>query len=204
MNREAKREIRRVLMGRTLIAEDGRLVAMEKGQIRMPIGVMDGAGATCFFGICKKARRLKVSCGTEQARRIAFGVMQDVGRLLYLPQQPQAVACLIRYFLTRPTVLIFDYQDDVPVLSAWSGRGLTGWLSNRRALNAFCKHMPKQFALSEKAVPKDEDEHEKEAKKKEKQEKKAARQKEKAARQKPAGKNKNAAGKTQPNTEAKR
>ena len=166
MNRQAKQELRRVLMGRTLIAEDGRLVAMEKGQHRLPMGVTDGAGAACFFGIGRKARRLKAGCSETKARSIAFAVMQDIGRAIYLPQQPQAIACLIRYVLTRPVVLIFDYEDGVPVLSAWAGRGLTGWISRRRALSAFIKRMPKQLTLSEEPLPKEAKEKKKKDKKK--------------------------------------
>ena len=162
----------------------------KKGQIRMPIGVMDGAGATCFFGICKKARRLKVSCGTEQARRIAFGVMQDVGRLLYLPQQPEAAACLIRYILTRPAVLIFDYQDNIPVVTAWTGRGLTGWISLRRALRAFLKRLPKQLTVSEEPAPLDEEEARRQRRKEIEKEARASlrKKKKKAEPKEPANK----------------
>lgn len=166
MTREAKQEIRRVLMGRTMPTEDGRLTAMEKGQGRIPIGIADGAGAACFLGICKKARRLKVSCAAPKARELALKVMRDVGRELVLPEQPQAAACLIRYLLTRPAILVFAYQDDIPVLTAWTGRGLTGWISLRRALHAFLKRLPKQFTLSEEPVPLDAEE----ARKKERKE----------------------------------
>lgn len=166
MTREAKQEIRRVLMGRTVPAEDGRLVALEKGQHRLPIGITDGAGAACFFGICKKARRLKAACPEQKAKLLAAKIMQDVGRELSLPQQPEAVACLIRYVLTRPVVLVFDFRDGIPVLTAWTGRGLTGWISLRRALRAFLKRLPKQFTVSDEPVPLDE----KEARKKERKE----------------------------------
>jgi hypothetical protein len=166
MTKEARQEIRRVLMGGTVPAQDGRLTALEKGQYRMPIGITDGAGAACFFGICKKARRLKASCPEPKAKLLAAQVMRDVGRELVLPQQPEAVACLIRYVLTRPAVLVFDYRDGVPVLTAWTGRGLTGWISLRRALKAFLKRLPKQLSVSEKAVPLDEEE----ARKKERRE----------------------------------
>lgn len=168
MNRKARQEIRRVLMGRTDLAEDGRLVAIEKGRLRIPFGIADGAGAACFFGISKKARRLDVSCSMQKARSSAVSVMQDIGRELYLPEQPEAAACLIRYVLTRPAVLIFDYQNNVPMLTAWTGRGLTGWISLRRALKAFLKRMPKQFTLSDKPLPKDSDAEQKKLKKKEK------------------------------------
>lgn len=166
MTREAKQEIRRVLMGRTMPTEDGKLVALEKGQYRMPIGISDGAGAVRFFGLCKKAKRLKASCAAPKAKLLAAQIMRDTGRELYLPQQPEAVACLIRYVLTRPVVLVFDFRDGIPVLTAWTGRGLTGWISLRRALRAFLKRLPKQFTVSDEPVPLDE----KEARKKERKE----------------------------------
>ena len=172
MDRKAKQEIRRVLMGRTLVAEDGRLVAMEKGRMRMPMGVRDGAVGAFFLGVCKKARRLKVTCAQEKARTLAFGVMQDIGRGLYLPEQPEAIACLIRYVLTRPAVLIFDYQEGVPMLTAWTGRGITGWISLRRALKAFLKRMPKQFSLSGEASPEEQEKARKKQEKREKRKKK--------------------------------
>lgn len=178
MKREAKQEIRRVLMGRTLLAEDGRLVAMEKGRLKMPLGVADGAGAACFFGIRRRTVRLDVSCAKPRARELAFQRMREVGRGLYLPEQPEAIACLIRYVLTRPAVLVFDYQDEVPLLTAWAGRGLTGWISNRRAIRAFVKQLPKGMTLSDKPIPED---NEKAERKKAKQEKKQAKREKKAA-----------------------
>ena len=194
MKREAKQEIRRVLMGRTLVAEDGRLVAMEKGRLKVPQGITDGAVGTCFFGIRKRAVRLNVSCAQPRARELAFLRMRDIGRGLYLPEQPEAVACLIRYVLTRPSVLIFDYQDEVPVLTAWAGRGLTGWLSNRRALKAFLKELPKGMSVSDKPLPEDkeaetkkqEKQAKKDAKKQKKLEKKQKRQEQKLRRQQKA------------------
>lgn len=180
MKKEARQEVRRVLLGRTELAEDGRLVALEKGRIGFPYGIADGAGAVRILGIRKKARQLTVSCSETKAKEIAFKIMGDVGRRLFLNESPQAVPCLIRYVLTRPAVLIFDYQDGVPILTAWSGRGLTGWLSNRRALNAFIRRMPgKYMSVSDKEPPADKDEQQE---KKEKREKKAAKQARKAQR----------------------
>ncbi len=157
MNREAKQEIRRVLMGRTEPAPDGRLTAMAKGRIRIPLGISDGAAAVRFLGIFRKARRLKVSCPKEKAVSLAAAVMRDCGRELILPAQPGTAACLIRYALTRPAVLVFSYQDGIPLLTAWTGRGLTGLISVRLALKSFIRKMPKQFELSDKAVPPDKE-----------------------------------------------
>ena len=140
MKKEAKQEIRKALLGRVAPSDDGRLVVAGLRQA-MPLGVMDGAIGVRFLGICKKSRALKVSCPPEKARRIAFSVLQDQGRILYLDQQPQAAACLI-----------FDYQEERPVLTAWTGRGLGSWISLRRALKGFQNRMPKAFELSDEPV----------------------------------------------------
>lgn len=188
MNREARQELRRVLLGRTEPTPDGRLTAMKKGQLRVPLGVADGATAVRFLGIFKKAKRLKVSCPEKKARELAAGVMREVGRELILPEQPKAAACLIRYVLFRPAVLVFDYQDSIPVLTAWTGRGLTGLISVRRALKSFLKKMPQQFAVSDKEVPKDRDE-ELERQEKERRRRQKREQKEQKKKKKPAPEN---------------
>lgn len=199
MNREAKQEIRRVLLGRTQLAEDGRLVALEKGQVSFSNGIADGAGAVRFLGVCKKAVRLEVSFPEGKAREAAYKLMREIGRVLYLNESPRAAACLIRYVLTRPAVLVFDYEDGVPVLTAFSGRGFTGWISNLRAVRSFLKRMPKQMKRSGKEAPMDEDERSREEKKKQKKEHKRA-VREKMAEQ---AKAKETAGETDANREAK-
>lgn len=177
MKKEARQEIRRALLGRTEPAEDGRLVVLEKGQVsNLVYGISDGAGAVRILGVRKKAKRLTVSCPEAKAREIAYKLMSEIGRVLYLSELPKAPACLIRYVVTRPSVLIFDYEDGVPVLSAWSGRGLTGWISNRRALNAFIQRMPgKLMSVSEQEPPKDRDQEREKAEKQAKKEAKKAR-----------------------------
>ena len=193
MKKEARQEIRRALLGRTEPAEDGRLVVLEKGQVsNLVYGVSDGAGAVRILGVRKKAKRLTVSCPEARAREIAYKLMGEIGRVLYLNELPKAPACLIRYVITRPAVLIFDYEDGVPILSAWSGRGLTGWISNRRALSAFIRRMPgKLMSVSEQEVPKDKDV---EREKAEKQAKKEAKKARKAAKKQKEKKNSGAAG----------
>ena len=197
MNREAKQELRRVLMGRTEPAPDGRLTAMEKGKIRVPLGISDGASAVRFLGIFRKGCRLKVSCPEDKARSLAAAVMRDCGRELILPQQPKAVACLIRYVFSRPAVLIFDFQDGVPVLTAWTGRGLTGLISVRRALKAFLKRMPKQFELSDKELPREQPEA---ITNQRKQRKKSKKKEQKGKESKPEGSEEAAVSDEAPNT----
>ena len=201
MNREAKQEIRRILLGRTQITQDGRLVALEKGQFGMLNGVADGAGAVRFLGIRKKSVRLDVSFPERKAQLVSLKLMRELGRVLYLEQSPEAVSCLIRYVLTRPAVLVFDYEDGVPILTAFSGRGLTGWISNRRAIKSFLKRMPKQMSVSSRETPLDEDERKKEEKKRNRKEQKKAAKEEKAKQSEAGGQA--AAGNPDANKEAK-
>lgn len=188
MKKEAKQEIRRALLGRTIPAEDGRLVVLEKGQVStLANGIADGAGAVRILGVRRKAKRLTVTCPENKARETAYKLMGDIGRVVYLNELPNAPACLIRYVITRPAMLIFDFEDGVPVLSAWSGRGLTGWISNRRALSAFTRRMPgKLMRVSEQELPDDKDEQrekaEKKARKEAKKARKAAKKEKKAKR----------------------
>ena len=108
--------------------------------------------------------------------------MRQIGRGLSLREQPEAAACLIRYVLTRPAVLTFRYTDGIPVLTAWTGRGLLGWISLRRALAAFARHAPKTLKVSDRELPKET------KKKKPRKEKKKKNRGIEAADTAPAGK----------------
>ncbi len=165
ISKEEKREIRRVLLGKTLPQENGRLTSMGPGDYRLPLGVGDGAGAVRFLGVGGKSRRLETKLREPAVKNKAAQIMEDIGRGLDLREQPDTVACLIRYVLTRPAVLTFRYMDGIPVLTAWAGRGFTGWISRRRALRAFTSRLPESIRLSEKQPPAVEPPKEKKQKK---------------------------------------
>ena len=136
-DRKEKKEIRSILLGRTVLTEDGRLTSPEPGTLLIPRGVVDGAGTVRFFGIKAGARRYQTQTGERELMTAAEQHMRGVGHSLRLREQPDAAACLIRYVLTRPAVLTVRFEEGQPVLTAWSGRGLMGWLSRRRAIGAF-------------------------------------------------------------------
>ncbi|MBR3059606.1 MAG: hypothetical protein IKS05_04605 [Oscillospiraceae bacterium] len=165
MTKEEKREIRRVLLGKTLLQENGRLTSMGPGDRRLPLGIGDGAGAVRFLGVGGKSRRLETKLREPAVKNKAAEIMKDIGRGLDLREQPDTVACLIRYVLTRPALLTFRYMEGVPVLTAWAGRGLTGWISRRRALRAFRARLPESIKISEKQAPAVEPPKEKKQKK---------------------------------------
>ena len=149
MTREARNEIRKVLLGKTMLTQDGKLTAMKAGDFRLPLGVTDGAASARFLGIFRRGCRLEISCSEKEARKLAERRMLDLGRALVLAEQPEAAACLIRYVLTKPAVLVFDFDERGPVLTAWTGKGLMGLLSLRRAIKAFTRDLPGQMRVGE-------------------------------------------------------
>ena len=157
MTRE-KREIRDILLGRTTPDGNGKLTSIERGTLHLPVGVGDGAGVVRFFGVARRAQRYDTKLGEAEALAAAEQVMLDIGRGISLREQPEAACCLIRYVLTRPALLCFRCVDGVPLLTAWAGRGIGGWISLRRALRAFEQHAPEALQPSDEPAPKEQKE----------------------------------------------
>ena len=157
MNDPKRAEIRRVLLGRAVLTEDGRLAAIPAGTLmKTPIGVGDGAGAVGILGVTRRVRRYGTKDGRTRVMEAAKKAMQNIGRGLVLNEQPEAVACLLRYVLTRPVVLVFTHENGAVELTAWTGRGLTAWLALRRAIKAFEKGLPDTMVPGEFKPPKKE------------------------------------------------
>ena len=193
MKDEKKAEIKRVLLGRAVLGEDGRLIAIPAGTfLRTPIGIGDGADAVLFLGMARRIRRYASKDSRARINEAAAKAMQNIGRGLYLNEQPEATACLIRYVLTRPAVLVFTWEEGLPTLTAWTGRGLTGWISLRRAISAFEQGLPDSMKAIE-VQPSEEDKKARKAQKEEKKrqkaekkaEKKSKKEAKKAAKQQP-------------------
>ena len=179
------KEIREVLRGRTILLEDGRFASLGPDDYVMPTGITDGATAVRLFGVMRRAKVLETSLPEWKLKDVIRKAMQDTGRGLVLQRQPETIACYLRYVLTRPAVLTFAYKDELPVLTAWTGKGLTGFISLSRALGSFKKHLPDTVEFSDTAAP-DERKEEKERKKQEKLQKKQERAEKKAQKKKEA------------------
>ena len=166
------KEIQSVLLGQITFAEDGRITPVQKGQFHLSTGVGDGAAAVRFLGMAKRSccydTKLKPNAVNEAARKS----MQEIGRGVLMHRRPDTVACLIRYVLTKPTVLTFRYVDGIPTLTAWTGRGLFSGLSLRRAMSAFGKNLPETITRSDSEPPKPPECIGEEKKKKDKRKKK--------------------------------
>ncbi|MBQ3578228.1 MAG: hypothetical protein II974_06155 [Firmicutes bacterium] len=149
-----EKEVKSVLMGRMLPTEDGRLSSIPKNDFRLPIGISDGAGAVRFFGLARKARRLDTKEPRLSVMAAVPKAMQNIGRALILQELPYVRACFIRYVMTRPVVITLEYEGEVPYVTAWAGRGISGLISINRALKALAGELPGSIRLSEEEPPK--------------------------------------------------
>ena len=151
--RREKKEIRSILLGRTLLTEDGRLTGPDPGMLIVPQGVVNGAGVVRFVGV-KGTRRYYASDREEdQLMAAAEQGMRNIGRAVFLREQPEAAACLLRYLMTRPAVLSFQYVEGVPTLTVWTGRGLLGWVTRLRAFSAFERELSEALQPAAAPVP---------------------------------------------------
>lgn len=138
-----EREIRRVLMGLTRTEEDGRLCAAEPGFHPEFLGFREGGDVVRIFGMMSRTIRYETKAGAAKTLNAARESMSRIGLAVSLREQPETAACLCRFLLTRPALLVFALEEDgSPVLTAWTGRGLTGPLSLWRAARAFDEELP--------------------------------------------------------------
>ena len=158
MVKKEKKEIKKLLLGRTVLDEEGRLVTPEAGTIRVPTGIADGAGAVRFLGVSGRVRCYESDLSGEELVEHVKGCMANLGRSVRLRQRPEAVACLIRYVLTKPVILSFRFVEGRGILTAWTGRGLTCRLSQNRAIRAFENPLADLLRISAEPPPEDETE----------------------------------------------
>ena len=178
------KEVRSVLLGRMAIAEDGACRSLTEDDFQMPIGVSDGGLGVRILGLARRSKPFETEQNAKGVMDASVEAMFHSGRKLRLVQHPDVAACFIRYVLTKPAVITVEIRDGVPVVTAWSARGLTGWLSVRRALAVFAKNLPEGVALSgEKAPePADAEKSGRELRKERKAAKKAAKKQAKLER----------------------
>ena len=150
---EFKREIRKVFLGRTIRLEDGRLSPIGPDDLAIPSGVADGALGIRILGVGHKNQLLETSLNEEMTIEAVREAMKDIGRGVLFREQPEIVACLIRYVLTKPAMLTFTFREGEPVLTAWAGRGFSGPIARSRALKALKKKLPDTVTFSEKTAP---------------------------------------------------
>ncbi|MBO6159468.1 MAG: hypothetical protein J6P72_09480 [Firmicutes bacterium] len=172
---DKKREIRDILLGKVVMLPDGRLTSMGPDDLGVPAGVSDGAFSLRLFGVTRMGRYVESEFDPWTTRQKIHTALEQMGRIVFLREQPDAEAVLLRYVLTRTTILTFSYEEDGILVAAWTGRSFSTILSLTRAINSFEKHLPEGITLTEKKMAKEE---------KVKKEKKPKKTKEDKAREK--------------------
>ena len=182
-----KQEIRRALSGRLAYAENGFSVVRKPGMSFA--GISDGADSLALLGMSNRTIRYKTEMSHDDMMVEVYRAMQGMGRVLALEEQPESLGVFCRYILVHPVVLVFGFENDQPVLRAFTARSLTAFLALRRGVKSFEKNMP-SGALNrmgkteqkewEKTAAQEAKEAAKRAKEEKKAEKKAKKEKAKS------------------------
>lgn len=137
-----KKEIKEALLG-SLIPSDGRLQVSTNRWAKYRAGMQDGYDKVRFFGVMSRKRWYLSRKNAKQIRELAVKGMQNMGRMMELSSAPELEAVYCSYLLSNPAILTFQRNQDGTIeLTAYSGRGFSGWVSCFRTLNRFQKEVP--------------------------------------------------------------
>ena len=140
---EIKKEIKEALLGDLVTTEDGRLAVSFTRIAKYRNGLGDGYDKVMLFGVMCRRRWYLSRKGGKQLRDLVVKGMQDMGRMMRLSSNPNMEAVYCTYLLNNPAILTFSHgKDGVIEITAYSGRGLSGWLACFRTLNKFQKKVP--------------------------------------------------------------
>lgn len=146
MAKELEREIKKILMGRSMRNEEGWLVALPEDARMVFNGVVSGAGAVHFRGLAVRSKVLQVPQDGEQAFQAALGAIETMGVPVDLEYQPDALCCLRRYFFGKPVLLMAVYGGYGQVTAwAYTGKRLLAGMACGRTLREFTKKINAQL-----------------------------------------------------------
>ena len=151
-----KKEIRSVLLGNFSVSDDGITIA-GKNRVITPYGIADGAQNVVFLGIKQKKFVYRTTLKNyNQVTYRVYKTMADIGRVFEMESTPEAVACLIKSYVFRPVVLIFEEvrssenKDSYLQLTACGGRSPLAIIPVLRAVSRFDSLLPKEIFRSGK------------------------------------------------------
>ena len=146
LNKQRKREIRQALLG-NLDGSDNCLTLSLHRLERLSWGVSDGAGGVLFFGVMHRQRFYRCGVSPEKEAAFAKRALGYCGRKLILPSFPEAETVFCSFVLSRPVVMIYELgeEEKESVLSIWTGRGISSFLSILWAAKRFEEHLPAQI-----------------------------------------------------------
>ena len=141
---EVTQEIRQALLG-NLVTQDKRLVVTDSWIIKYRYGLVDGFDHVLVFGVMRKMRWYQMPGSREQIREQLKKAMMDMGRLLDLQTRTDAENVYCSFLLNCPVVLTCSVREKEIEVSAYAGRGISGFLATLRAFHKFERLMPETF-----------------------------------------------------------
>ncbi len=138
---ELRKEIRDSLLGRIRI-ENGNFVVARKGLMQFQFGMQDGFGSVLVFGIQCRMMWYRIPGKRKDAEPCLRAVLNSMGRKLVLASAPKLDAVYCTSITGQPVVLTARMTEKEIEIFAYSGKGFTGWLSNKHIIRRFEKGMP--------------------------------------------------------------
>lgn len=142
------REIRQILLGRTVWTQDGYLEALQKGQRMRFQGMANGWGAVHFLGIARRERTYQLPVNAPE--KLPAELLYRMGRAVRLTEQPKVSACLCRHLMSAPILLTAEREGNQLRISVFTAKGALSALACLRALNTFEKGLPETVKPAEK------------------------------------------------------
>ena len=134
------REIRQILLGRTVWTQDGCLEALQKGQRMRFQGMGNGWGALHFLGIASRERSYQLPANAPG--KLSEELLYRMGRPVRLMEQPKVSACLCRHLMSAPVLLTGEQKGSILRVSVLTAKGVLSALTCLRTLNTFEKGLP--------------------------------------------------------------
>lgn len=160
MDKQLKKELKKVLTGQVLLGEEGVIHALGDEHHRVFHGAVEGWEAVQFRGLSKRVGRYRIGKDGESPFDRVFSAMQNLGRLVELKQAPETLACIRRYMSSRPVVIAVDYEGEgVICVTVYTGRGMFSGMICNRGLRDFCRALPsgELTPLGEKKTEKEQE-----------------------------------------------
>lgn len=136
-----KRELKRILLGRSHRNEEGYLVASDSPVAFNLNGMEDGAVPLYFLGIMHRRKHYLTELPKEEFVERAYRACANIGNRVALVQTPGLPAAFRRFRLSVPALLFMEWYEDEVIVNIVSAKALTGLRSTAALRKAFEKEM---------------------------------------------------------------
>lgn len=132
MDKEIKKELRKLLTGRTIRNENGWLEAVPDGSRLVYFGASDNMGRR----IITRSQTIVLEGEVDKVFRRILKALQETGLLVNMLTRPDALCALRRYGLTKAVIIcVTPVEENGICIQAHTGKSLLAGFFCRNALN---------------------------------------------------------------------